>query len=173
MNGQLCLIQNFPSTCMLNPFILCSFNIVHASHCTYQQSLFLKVFLAHLDFFFFFKGDYMCIHEQCSIRQQRFAVEVHAYIISQIAGRFEAEKMLAQHNECLPAIFYNDLLQFLLYVKPYAVLYCQLSCLAQSNDVIYPQKSSWIKGMYKRVFSSASSIDAYFAKIIVQVITNT
>lgn len=125
-------------------------------------------------FRFFFIEDYICIHEQCSIKQWRSAVEVHAYIISQIAGRFEAEKMLAQHNECLPAIFYNDQLQFLLYVKPYAVLYCQLSCLAQSNDVIYPQKSSWIKDMYKRVFfSSASSIDAYFAKIIVQVITNT
>lgn len=148
MSAQLCLIYNFPIMCRLNTFILCSFNSVHASHCTYQHSLFLKVFFGS---FRFFQGDYTCIHGQCSIKQWRSAIEVHAYIISQIAGRFEAEKMLAQHNECLPAIFYNDQLQFLLYVKPYAVLYCQLSCLAQSNDVMYPQKSSWIKDMYNRV----------------------
>lgn len=157
--------------CGLHTFNLCIFNrvcmapIAQTSTCVFKWVFWLIQI--------YFWGHYVCIHGQCRIKQISSAIEVHAYTISPIAGRFEAEEcQLSIMNVCQP-FFYNDQLQFSLYVKPYAVLYCQLSCLAQSNDVMYPQKSSWIKDIYNRVFFSASSIVAYFAKIIVQAITNT
>lgn len=54
INGQLCLIYIFSIIGRLNAFILCSLNSVHASYCTYQHTLFLKVFGSFRCFFFFF-----------------------------------------------------------------------------------------------------------------------
>lgn len=146
---QLCSIYNFPNKWRFHTYILCIFNSVYIAPIPHiSTEIFKWVFLTHR---FIFWGHYTCRHAQCSIKQLNLVIEVHAHIISPIAGRFVAEEcQLSIMNACQP-LFYNDQLQLLLYVKPYAVLYCQLSCLAQSNDVMYPRKSSWIKDIYNRV----------------------
>lgn len=68
----------------------------------------------------------------CNIELVRFVQKSHTQIIGQIVEIFEAEKMLAQHNECLPAIFIMTCCSF--YCLTNRMLCSTVSFLVRHNN---------------------------------------